>query len=473
MSKPLWIFTAMLILSVSASCSSPTAPEDTARTYYVSSADGSDAADGLSAEQAWKTIARLEKANFEPGDRILLKAGERFGGGLSLDVRGSAEAPIVIASYGEGPRPVLDGGEAEAALHLTNPAYLRVEGLAVTNPSGYYGVRIVGRNGGELNSVVLQDLDVYDVFRASRSNEVAGRAEFKNHGGISIWIFEAEKPTWFDGLTIRRNNVHDLGTCGICMRSEYPLHAKRREGRPAYPSLNVVLEDNRIHNINRDGVIIRQVRGAVMQYNEVARTGLVSVSNGMWYWDAESSVIQYNEGFDCRAPEFNDGGPFSIDYYGTDNVIQYNYSHDNEGPGMMAFGRRETGQGTIIRRNVSYNDNTLEQKTGFAAVSMISKISEAVVEENTVIAGPDTHVLIGHRNWDGLPEDVVYRNNCFVGNGNAYIEGAALADGAFQNNRFLDVPNLPPHFEAEDTTAVAPCTLTEALQQIGHVGPRD
>ena len=42
-----------------------------------------------------------------PGDRVFLKRGGRFEGGFRLDLAGTAEKPIYIAAYGEGPRPLV------------------------------------------------------------------------------------------------------------------------------------------------------------------------------------------------------------------------------------------------------------------------------------------------------------------------------------------------------------------------------
>jgi len=47
-----------------------------ATTYYVSSSAGSDGSGGTSPATAWKTLAKVNGASFNPGDSILLARGD-------------------------------------------------------------------------------------------------------------------------------------------------------------------------------------------------------------------------------------------------------------------------------------------------------------------------------------------------------------------------------------------------------------
>jgi len=58
---------------------------------------------------------------------------------------------------------------------------------------------------------------------------------------------------------------------------------------------------------------------------------------GCWTWDSENTTIQFNESHHNMTPLTNnkarDGSGFDLDL-GTENgMIQYNWSHDNEGEG--------------------------------------------------------------------------------------------------------------------------------------------
>jgi len=73
-----------------------------AATYYVT-ASGNDALDGRSVATAWRTIARVNGKNFNPGDRVLFQGGKTFTAAGSTGANllaGSALAATNIALSG-------------------------------------------------------------------------------------------------------------------------------------------------------------------------------------------------------------------------------------------------------------------------------------------------------------------------------------------------------------------------------------
>lgn len=78
-------------------------------TYYVSSKNGDDANSGTSKEEAYQTLSQINKLTLEPGDQVLLEKGSVFEDQwLHVQGSGSEEAPIIISTYGEGERPVIN-----------------------------------------------------------------------------------------------------------------------------------------------------------------------------------------------------------------------------------------------------------------------------------------------------------------------------------------------------------------------------
>src|ERR1043165_5047151 len=69
--------------------------------YHLDPA-GDDARDGLSPQTAWRSLERAGRQAIAPGDRILLKGGGEFSGGLLIAAGGSEANPLTIAGYGEG-----------------------------------------------------------------------------------------------------------------------------------------------------------------------------------------------------------------------------------------------------------------------------------------------------------------------------------------------------------------------------------
>ena len=81
--------------------------EALAADFYVAN-DGSDANDGQSLEKPWRTIARVNAQEFQPGDRILLRRGDAWREQL-VPSSGSQKGCVTYGAYGEGPKPALVG----------------------------------------------------------------------------------------------------------------------------------------------------------------------------------------------------------------------------------------------------------------------------------------------------------------------------------------------------------------------------
>lgn len=77
-------------------------------SYWVSQSTGNDSWAGTPADRPWKTLARASTPDYGPGDQILLKRGDTWDEELRPKGNGTPDNPIVIGSYGEGNRPVID-----------------------------------------------------------------------------------------------------------------------------------------------------------------------------------------------------------------------------------------------------------------------------------------------------------------------------------------------------------------------------
>ena len=109
-----------------------------AATYHVDGAAGADDNSGLTPGQAWKSLDRVNRQVFMPGDQIRFKAGTHYigqfkpqGSGRVIDGK---PAPIVVGKYGEGRRPRIDGeGKVLDTVLLRNVEYWEIQDLEVTN----------------------------------------------------------------------------------------------------------------------------------------------------------------------------------------------------------------------------------------------------------------------------------------------------------------------------------------------------
>ena len=104
-----------------------------AATYYFSSSQGNDTNAGTSVDAPWMSLNKIYykciSAKFQPGDAILLKAGDTFEQPIQISAAGSSTAPIYIGRYGTGPNPIIYGD---------NPS---VTWSAVTGHPGVYSAQ--------------------------------------------------------------------------------------------------------------------------------------------------------------------------------------------------------------------------------------------------------------------------------------------------------------------------------------------
>src|SRR5580693_3761627 len=115
---PTLVLTTLLLLIGSGAGYAASTPAD-ARTYYISSTSGNDINDGMSPEKAWQHLSKIylksiSKDAFQPGDSILLKRGDQWDGQIRLQGKGTAQKPITLGAYGEGPKPLIYGDNEDA-----------------------------------------------------------------------------------------------------------------------------------------------------------------------------------------------------------------------------------------------------------------------------------------------------------------------------------------------------------------------
>ena len=107
-----------------------------AATYYVSQSTGDDSLDGLAAAKAgakgpWKTLTKAS-IQYKPGDSILLKKGDTWNEELTPKGSGTPEKPILISSYGQGNKPLIDREDFKqdrTGIRLDNQGGYKIVGI--------------------------------------------------------------------------------------------------------------------------------------------------------------------------------------------------------------------------------------------------------------------------------------------------------------------------------------------------------
>src|SRR3546814_18765098 len=100
-----------------------------ALTYYVDAETGADRNTGIVETEAWRTIERVNAARLDPGDRVLFRRGQAFGGELVPPASGRPGSPLLFGAYGAGARPIIQGGDV--GISVTRSHHGIIEGLRV------------------------------------------------------------------------------------------------------------------------------------------------------------------------------------------------------------------------------------------------------------------------------------------------------------------------------------------------------
>jgi hypothetical protein len=322
-----------------------------ATTYYVSPS-GHDRHPGTSPEKPWQSIIQLNRNNFQAGDRILFQAGETFYGTLKFDPldQTSTSKPIVIGSYGRG-RATIHSDEGDGIFIYNSGGYrienLKVSGGTAPRTSGIHFYSDLASQT-KLNYIRIVDVDVSGFSDA----------------GIKIGAWNRSK-SGFRDVQIVRANVHNNRDLGILVYGFFDRHSREYSNQHIYIGYsksydNPGMLDKGIHS--GSGIIIGDTDRAIIEHCEAFNNG--SLNNypkggpiGIWAWDARAVTLQYNESHHNHSQTI-DGGGFDLDGGVTDSVMQYNYSHDNDGAGYLIaqFPGARPLRNNIIRYNISEND---------------------------------------------------------------------------------------------------------------------
>jgi hypothetical protein len=147
-----------------------------------------------------------------------------------------------------------------------------------------------------------------------------------------------------------------------------------------------------------NGIVINGVSRAMVQYNVVHDVGGNSTTCGgpvgIMAYSANGVTIQYNEVYKTgpagpKPPGACDWDGFDIDGNVSNSIVQYNYAHDNTGPGYLAY-INGTWSSNTFRFNVSENDGG-----GFAIGGYAPTTSDLAVYNNTFYTSGDNTAGFG------------------------------------------------------------------------------
>jgi hypothetical protein len=334
--------------------------------YYVD-CNSTTASEGT-IQAPWNNLEAANANVLGPGDRLSMRRGTTCNGMLKPQGLGTADKRIIIGAYGVGPLPHIDAmGTNTAAVHLNDMSHVVVRDLELTNPGNllepHRGVYLTA------TQTVVKNVEIRDLY----IHDVTGLVKFSGtakSGGAIIGRILGPPPTRFDGVLIENNRIEDVGRSGIFFigssANNRPLAAEPwPEG-----GTGVVIRGNTLKRLQGDAIVAHSTSGAVIEDNVVTVgnlsgrdwTGTIAERNcsaGIWAWNANNTLIQRNEvsgyRFGQSPTDGCDGTGFDIDNRQAGTIIQYNYSHNNEG-GFILLCSDDEPHGAEVRYNLSVDD---------------------------------------------------------------------------------------------------------------------
>ena len=377
-------------------------------TYYVS-ASGNDGKSGLSPAAAWRSIDRVNTQTLKPGDTILFQGGKTFSGSIYVPSTegGTAKKPVVFSSYGNGRATISSGTRAGFDLAQT-------AGVAIAN----LNFRGSGKSNTWPGIWVHTDRPNLKLSYLHIKN-----VEISHYGREGIKMAIKGRNTSLTAMKVENASLHDNLYGGLKATGEKPNANKLWvvDRVRAFNNPGSRKEDG----VSGSGIFIADVEDAIVQ-NSVAynngKDGKAPV--GIWAAGSNRVVFQYNESYNNRTTAISDGGGFDFDWDVHNSVMQYNYSHGNDGPGFLIYAGSHHSSGNVIRYNVSENDG---RKNGKAGIQLGGNVTSTDIHNNVVYMTPSgdsrSAAFIAH-DWGAngkVPKNVLVRNNIFQTTGGVKV----------------------------------------------------
>ena len=400
-------------------------------TYYISPS-GNDSHSGTSAQATWRTIDKINTIDLNPGDKVLLQGGHDYSGNLLLTAEdaGTPKQPVVIGSYGSG-RATIKAGDG-SGVTVRNAGGVVVENLIVmgddyrTNVGS--GIKIINvlPNNQKLEYIRVHNVEASGFGR--QKYETGYSVGSPNGCGIVVGGYAAdESKSGYRDVCITNCDVHQNEYYGILITGYYV------EDPTTYANSNVYVGYCKMYDNPGDpeflvthsgsGILMLDVDGGMIEYCKAYNNGYDCRSRaggpvGIWACVANNVIIQYCESHHNRTGRRADGGGFDFDGGTTNSVLQYNYSHDNDGPGYLICSYKNAPhafRNNIVRYNISVNDGQKQPRyAGGICLWTGSPIDDPIhntqIYGNTIYSSISSAILIGR---NGIYNTKVC-NNLFI-----------------------------------------------------------
>ena len=443
--------------------------------FFSSSAD--DGGDGSEAAP-FNNFDVIPDLDIEGQTGLLIKCGSVFRTPLLLEnISGEEDGRVIVSTYGQGERPVIDGNgtTGSAVVTIRNCNHITVSGLDITDSDPTEGdkrgilIECYKSEDDEseeiavFRDVLIKDNYVHHVKGILDALNNGMSQESKKTGGIYFW--SRDYFSRLDGLVITGNVIENVDNVGIASRMLVPTPSPYAENFKDTAFSNVEISNNEIFDIGKNAIFLRNLYGGVVERNVVhdtsvrCYTGNQIVTSKVW-----GTVIQYNEGYNNMAREnplegstkkIMDGCMLDADLQSRDTLWQYNYSHDNSfGLFINCTGSSATDTASQDEATVRYNISVCDK--GNKGVIYVNYYTKRLDIYNNTIIVDDTCTTVfltnagrGYNIFNNLVYDVSETKK-------PNVRFLSFTNGTFENNVIYSVTG--------EITGVAP--LVDSCEMI-------
>ena len=359
------------------------------RKFYLDSKRGNDKARGTSPQSAWKTLARLNRHQFQAGDHIHLKTGSCFKGSLILkNIVGQAEAFIQIKAYGSKDQdlPLINAKGYEAGIKIVDSQFIQISHLEIINDNGQkkpvtssilakindkqnkgwfnknpakdfevMGVDITSSEGSTTQNIYLSRVYIHSIF-PKKNMPSEGRISRTFHG-YGIRILKPKKTnSALKNIVIEKSKIENTGFYGILVR------ARQNDEKVK----NIVIRKNRTDRTGGSALLAAWLTNCYVQGNIFNRSGDFDDArkhgrgSGSWTFSADNVLYENNMLMNSKGK--GDSAGVHVDFNCQNVIVQRNISYNNEGGFMEVLGNNYN---CAYRYNISINDGArIKKKNG-------------------------------------------------------------------------------------------------------------
>lgn len=445
--------------------------------YYLDSNISKTDGEGLSPDDAFDSLDDINERVFQPGDKILIKAGSKFIGTLWPKGSGCAGYPIIIDMYGQGDKPLIDGDGAYfmpqqkdwqgpftgedgnqigAAVYLYNQEYIEINNLAITNQGDNVnrdrsGIRVEGYDYGVINHIYIRNCDIKDVRGYNGQDDIYSVIP-TDEDGRPLFGYEGDGQnpnttnTFWGARTTHRTGGINLSTYTARhpeARNAFNVPVQELDESKKITIFNdILIENNTIENCQANGITTTNVKGS-LDDDAFRHTNVIIRNNYIHNVTRAGIVPLYTSGV---LVEFNKVDTFQSTYEGygcgiwcdraNDMIFQYNeVCNGQNGNDGMAFNLDDMTRNGLIQYNYTHNNYgggyMLHVRQNSYNRNNIIRYNLSINDSGVFAAHNAQIVAVGENETTKIENAQVY-NNSFISNKDCHA--VYQGDEVFYNN---------------------------------------